>query len=352
MFRKVLCLTLLVLGLLACELQAGLVNSKWVGGERGEWGNKNNWDPSVVPDNNPFNAFAVTIDSNSIGVNGIEVYLEQDRTIDTLHCSGIIELHGPDGVTMKLTYPNGITNHGSLEVSGLTIAGNVTNLNAATLLLQDEVNIEDANLYNCSGAVLEGGVELEQGNIENAGVIVLKPGHDMWVDYKFRNTGQIRLIDGEPGSGGTFHNDGIISGFGKFCDDGQVIHNTGKIVASGGSLYIYDALITNTGILTNHVGATLHFEMPVTDVNNQGTVEINADGSIVFDCNLVNSSDPNAIISLRGGTLSAQSITQTEGARFEGFGGIVGDVIMGLVQKRLIWGNSSERVSTIAEHRE
>ena len=72
---------------------------------------------------------------------------------------------------------------------------------------------------------------------------------------------------------------------------------------------------------------------PIAGVDNEGTIEVNADGSVVFDCNLVN--EPNGIIKFLGGTLAATTITQRADASFAGFGGINGDVVIepdGLIQ--------------------
>ena len=64
----------------------------------------------------------------------------------------------------------------------------------------------------------------------------------------------------------------------------------------------------------------------IQDINNSGTIEINGGGAVVFDCNFTN--EPSGIIKLLGGTFAATNIAQKEGATFEGFGGITGDVII------------------------
>jgi hypothetical protein len=71
--------------------------------------------------------------------------------------------------------------------------------------------------------------------------------------------------------------------------------------------------------------SSLHIR-PAEDVNNLGTIEVNAGGGVAFDCNMVN--EPNAVIKLLGGTIAAKTITQSAGAIFEGFGGITGNVMI------------------------
>jgi len=330
MSTKTLTLTAIILAFLACQLQAAVINSRWVGGTESEWGNPNNWNPPIVPDNRPGQTFAVTIDSDIIGVDNVIVHIQQNRTIDRLDCNGVVELTSWPSESIWLTLVdkiNGLTNYGSLDVGGLNIIGNVKNSLGGSLQLQDRPNIK-GDLYNFSGAKLEGGVEVEEGNIHNNGLVILKPYHDMWADNEFHNSGKILIMDGEPGSGGILynHHNGIIDGFGKFCDGGQIIKNEGMIVASGGSMFFYDSNITNTGILKSEVGSGLYFKVPPIDFNNQDTIEVNANAWFVLDCNLVN--EPNAVIKLLGGTLAAETITQKAGATFQGFGGITGNVVI------------------------
>jgi len=381
MFRKVLFLTVSVLGLLACELQAGLVNSKWVGSERGEWGNKNNWDPRVVPDNNPFNTFAVTIDSNSIGLDEIEVSLKQNRTITRLSTSGVVELvraeDSDDGFWLIIEDANGfenlgaltiqddlwihgdIVNYGKLKIScqaevegnimnngymktsdGVEILGNVTNSAGATAIVLDpDVG---GTLYNAAGASLRilDNVEVHEdnegnrGDLENAGLIIVELAGDLWAEQQFHNTGQIELMGGslgrfvpEKGQQVVDNNSpGAIAGFG-IVKARQLIQNKGTICASEGPLLVESKRsVTNTGTLMNEVGAALHIRASIVDVNNQHIIEINDAGAVTFNGYLNN--EPNAIIDLRGGTLSAQRMTQMEGAKFEGFGGITGNVLI------------------------
>ncbi len=61
MFKKVLILTAVVLFFSAREVQANVIHSTWVGCEDGMWGDANNWNPAIVPDNGAGNTFVVTI---------------------------------------------------------------------------------------------------------------------------------------------------------------------------------------------------------------------------------------------------------------------------------------------------
>ncbi len=332
MFRKVLALVAVVLAFGVCDLQAAQINSTWVGGSQGEWGQASNWDPAIVPDNNPTNTFAVTIDA---GGDEVFVALQQWRTIDQLDCYGEVELQNWTSGWIKLTLvdANGLTNHGYLEIENIEINGNVTNLAGATL---DSWNMDiGANLYNQAGATIEVEGESDvEGDLQNDGTITIIHASDLWCHQQVINNGLINIYCGEFGVKGIVDNNstGVIRGFGVIYAE-QLLRNKGGIYAYGGSLAVLsEGSLLNTGVLGNTPLSSLHIK-PGEDVNNQGTIEANAGGGVAFDCNLVN--EPNGVIKLLGGTLAATTITQTADANFAGFGTITGDVVIepnGLIQ--------------------
>ena len=362
MFRRRLVLvTLIALAFWTCDLQAAQIASTWVGGSQGEWGNARqwgdpcNWDPAIVPDNNATNTFAVTID---VGGDQVQVHLQRSRTIDRLDCYGEVWMYmgvshiGGDAMPIDVTLnePNGlsnygdfrlhiyaahwsrivgnITNHGVMELRGNIgyLKGNVTNLSGAELCLMNLWVTGD--LHNVAGGV----IELERvvdvgGAVENAGSIIVIPASELVIDNTFHNTGQIEIYNGLCEAETLFHNDnaGSITGFGVLSGENS-FDNDGTIFAYGGSLVISsEGSLTNTGILGSKSMSSLHIK-PGGDVNNQGTIEVNTGGGVVFDCNLVN--ETNGAIELRGGTLAATTITQTANANFVGFGSITGNAVL------------------------
>ena len=361
MFRKVLMLTAIVLVFAACQLQAAVTNSNWVGGSQGEWGNANNWSPAIVPDNDGGNTFVVTIDSNSIGGGDVVVFLSSDYTINQLDCNGIVELGkvGFDRIELVLN-PNGLTNYGELEIwregSQMVIDGNVTNYGSmefecdingdvvnksgATLDFWDHLNIY-GNLYNEAGATLLFGDEDADiegdgegiSKIVNDGTIICQhdPGGPGEEDL-FENRGSIELFGGSCSAEETFDNNstGQIEGWGAIrawgTSGNQIIQNKGSIRASSGVLLLWSSKsIVNSGILSNEPIASLRLKA-AEDVSNQGTIEVHASGGVAFDRNLVN--EPNGVIKLLGGTLAATTITQSADANFAGFGSTTSDVII------------------------
>jgi len=326
MSKKVLILTAVILFFAACEVQAAVIYSNWVGGseEDTSWERSNNWEPAIVPDNNPTNTFAVTIDA---GGGYVRVGLTQWHTIDQLDCYGEVELQNYTSGWIKLTLvdANGLTNHGYLVIERLGINGDVTNTAGAMLELED-MDIE-GNLYNQASATIY--VENEndvEGDLQNQGTLIIPHASDLLVDRNIRNAGLIQLFDGECGADEILDNNstGVIRGFGILYVE-QLLRNKGGIYAYGGSLAIAcNGPLTNTGLLGNYPLSSLHIK-PTVDVNNNGTIQVNA-GGVAFDCNLSN--EPNATISLLGGTLAATSITQAADANFIGFGGITGDILI------------------------
>jgi len=295
------------------------------------WGNASNWKPGVVPDNNPFNTFAVTIDS--IGLDEIEVYLREDRTIDRLDCHGEVSLEPStlSRIALTLIDVNGLTNHGELSLAGYTqqieIRGNVTNSQEAMLGLGC-VEIHGTLRNLAGGAVeVEAWNDIHNGGLENDGLLVVLAASDILVDEDIQNGGIIRLYGAECGTDEVFDNQsgGIVRGFG-IIEAGHSIQNSGKMIPFGGPLMLRsDGPFVNTGTIENSPSASLHVE-PAADVNNLGTIKVNAGGGVTFGCTLTN--EPNATIELRGGALGAQKITQKAGAEFKGQGHITSDVVL------------------------
>lgn len=341
MFRKVLMLTAIVLVFSSFEIQAAVVDSNWVGGEEGLWSEANNWDPAIVPDNNGPNTFAVRIDG---GTAGVEVRLQQNRTINRLDTYGevglerrvreedlVLALEEDLDLTLRvLESNNGLTNHGFLDIEDVIISGDVLNASGA-YLEGGEVDITDGNLLNESGARIncsEHYLDVHNGSIYSYGSIVSGPAGGPWAEYELQNFDVIEIYGGLCSSDQALTNEstGVIKGFGTLFSE-EMIQNKGKIHAYGGSLAVgIEGALINTGILANMPPSLLHIK-PAEDLNNQGTIQVFPGGGIGIDCNLVN--EPSAVIELLGGTLAAPNITQKAGATFEGFGTIaVADEIL------------------------
>jgi len=336
----------IVLVFSACELQAAVIHSTWVGGEEGEWARASNWDPAIVPDNSDWRKFAVTIDSTTTGEDGVVLGLQQSRVLNQLDCYGEVEFENwatgssipTFAETIVLTFDgtNDLTNHGDLMIDNIEIRGDVNNTTKAWLWLRNACT-NGGNLYNQAEAMIKIVEEVYVdeshdygGSVENAGVITVVPSGFLRTDGTLHNTGQINIYGGDCGADEIFDNNstGTIKGFGALYGWGgaDFFRNKGKIYAYGGSLAVVSGgPFLNSGILANYPLSSLHIR-PAEDVNNLGTIEVNAGGGVAFDCNMVN--EPNAVVKLLGGTIAAKTIAQSAGAIFEGFGGITGNVVI------------------------
>jgi hypothetical protein len=317
MLRKQLALIAIVCTFWACNLQAEQIHSTWVGGEKGVWEAPDNWSPWGEPN-----------EADSVCVSSATVYVSENHEIGSLTIEGKVELEKGEWWHPTLTILNGLTNHGDLAIR-IDIRSNVTNIAGAKLELGEHINIF-GNLYNEVGGIIT--VDLtdidveEGGEVYNDGLIRSYTVGGIGETPYFHNNGEIQLFIGGGCNGAIFDNNStaVIRGSGGVT--GQQLHNKGIICASMGPLLLYfEGSLMNTGTLKNDVGATLHIPK-ASDVSNQGTIEANANGSIVLDCNLIN--EPNATIKLLGGTLAATSITQLADATLQGFGGITGNVVI------------------------
>ena len=291
MLRKLFMLTTIVFVFSAHAVEADVIHSTWVGGEEGDWGQASNWSPNTVPDNSSSRTYAVTIDAGS---GEVSVGLQQQRTIDRLDCYGEVGLTSWSGWrNLTLIDVNGLTNYGELEIyQQVDIQGNVTNTAGAELYLEE--SYITGNLHNLAGGVIKFEMlnDLEEGDLQNEGTINIMHASDLLCEQQVSNYGTINLYSGELdvdyGIGILDNNStGVIKGFGVLHTR-SLLQNEGQIIAFGGSLTILsEDSIANTGTLANKAVSSLHIK-PVVDVNNLGTIEVNAGGGVAFDCNMVN----------------------------------------------------------------
>jgi hypothetical protein len=170
------------------------------------------------------------------------------------------------------------------------------------------------------------------GSIQNSGTVYLLD--TLWAQHDLQNSGLIEVLGDKCSGSQSLKNGatGVIKGYGLIVSEGGCIDNQGLVWSLGGSLLLYSVDdpkkvgISNTGTLKSNPGTSITVRVPVPNVSNQGDIEINADGGVVFDCNLTN--EPNAVIKLLGGTLAAKTVTQRVGATLDGFGGITGNMVI------------------------
>jgi hypothetical protein len=301
-------------------------------------------------------SYVVTINKPPLNIDEVTVGLYGTTIIDRLDCYGKVNLENWSDYYVWLTIPqsnppyppepNCLANHGDLNIDDrINITADVRNLPGATLvfgkhIMGEHINIF-GNLYNEAGATIlcdAGELLIRDGSLVNAGMVMITPHSGLSVYKRLYNSGGIEIYGGECSADDILDNDsvGTIEGFGVVYA-GPPLINKGRIYASGGSLAVAtEGQVSNLGVIGNSPGASLNIkiiDIPgnetnylLADANNLGKIEVNAGGSVVFDCNLVN--DPNALINLLGGTVAAEKITQKPGATLQGFGGITTDVLI------------------------
>lgn len=326
----------------------------WVGGSSNFWSDSENWSPNDVPGN--------TVAGVTINISDFTIALTDSNTIDSLNCSGDFILSGAGWGELIIVGGGGLTNNGKLGINRVDITGNINNLLGARCDFDDmeitgNLNNNSGAEYNLANMTINGSIDNDVNavlfaeglidfsrkfvpggaNIDNAGMIFFWEANvDMSGEGTINNTGQINLHNAGYKSTSIINQiTGVIRGFGNIGTDNGVdlFQNDGLISASGGTLYLFteNNALVNNGTLRSEPSCFLHvkpmFSEPnQTNVNNNGTIEVQPGGGITFYSNLIN--DPSGKIDLFGGTLAAVNITQKPSATFRGLGNIAGNVII------------------------
>jgi hypothetical protein len=198
----------------------------------------------------------------------------------------------------------------------------------STVTAHDEIY---GDLYVGPGQQLPNETDVFGGSVFNYGQGALAFEPALWAQQRVENYGSVDMyIAGFSGEAG-FKNgvSGKIRGCGYVGSARGPMDNAGAITSFGGALIVVSGTssVSNSGVLTASPGTTLTVLAPATpEMKNRGAIEASLNGTVVFDCNLVN--DSGAVVRLNGGTLAAKRITQTRGATLQGFGGISGNLVI------------------------
>jgi len=328
MFRKVLFLAGAVSVLMGWNAKAAVINSTWIGGDKGSWGYSGNWNPNIVPDNSASDTFNVSISNARIWLSEYH-----DPNISSLSIDGDVELWSRFVRVFRIEHSSLSIGAGdSLQLSDIHVESNgaVSNygfidFQHRSLIKEDLVNYGNINISSIS----EAGIE---GELTNNGTVSIAHSSHFNANEGIQNYALFGIYGGLGVTDEVMNNNpaGTLQGFGLFYAD-QAITNEGQITAWGGSLTVATGgTFTNTGLIQSTELSPLLISPYMSgtpgDFNNLGTIEIQTGGGVAFECNLVN--DANGVIELLGGTLAATTITQSQGGTFQGFGSIAGEVIV------------------------
>jgi hypothetical protein len=316
----------IVLGsLLVGVLPAETIHSKWTGKDLDRWYDASHWSPWGIPNNSGGIGYVVTISTESptnIDFGPYPPYVGPDQSnpgpgpqgtiLDQLTCKGNVQLW-IGGQTLTLLDPNGLVNQGQLTIDGdgvkHHVKGNVINQENAFLQVEHMTEIR-GRVSNYGQLLVIPQAQLDADALTNSGTaLMIHAVGSIEGDLVNTKTGTLRA-SGVLYTGGTLTNAGTLEAWGPLM-----------VAASAG--------LVNQGVLKNSPMASLRMSYLMgepKDVNNLGTIEVNAGGGIALEAPLVNKS--GGAIVLRDGTLAASTIMQSAGASLQGFGTITGNLTL------------------------
>ena len=317
--------------------------ANWTGGQ-GVWDDASNWDTEVYPDNfMTGDEWTCIIDG---GASWVDVGLQNSQTVSYVQTYSTADggVHIVNWASWASLAFVTLTNHGTLELHGMEVSGNIVNNGSAEMemeYLRVTGNVDnfgdmqcfdvdmDGDFTNRAGAQVEVEhmLEVEDGTFTNDGTAVLTPFGSLDAFESLINNNLVLLYGGECSSGGTFVNNGRAQG-GGFLHSGTQINNAGVILSENADLTVHTGgtavfgTVINAGSLGNSPGTSLH--VMAASVDHTGVIEVNSQGAVTFTCDLTNPA--GAEISLSGGALSAPNVTNQAGASFSGFGQVAGNL--------------------------
>ncbi len=330
MHHKIITLIITALLLSLNQASAAHYDVSWDGGGNGHsWGDKDNWNPDIVPRNSASNTFDVSISNSHVVLD--DYY---DVNVSSLSIDGDVDLWSRFVQVFFIEHSSlSIGANDRIELNDLHVVPNGAVLNYGridfqhrSMIKEDIVNYGHINI----SAISEAGIE---GELTNHGTVEISPISHFNANEGIQNHAQFGIHGGLGATDDAMNNNptGILKGFGVFYAEQQIV-NAGQIVAWGGSLTVATGgALTNTGLIQSTELSPLlispYMSSTPGDFHNSGTIDIRTGGGAAFDCNLIN--DPGATIRFDGGTLAADNIQQMVDANLVGFGQISGNLLIG-----------------------
>ncbi|MCV2368389.1 PEP-CTERM sorting domain-containing protein [Roseateles oligotrophus] len=224
---------------------------------------------------------------------------------------------------------------GSFVVAGSTQLGGAasgTYTLSGGLLNTVSLNINANGKLVFDGGSMTGGVINQNGKLwvsKDGGTsanIKLGSSSITQIDATFTNSGTLTVTrslvaDHSVIGSGTLYNHGVgtITGQGSILAN---VNNAGTLQSKGGDLTLAGASFVNSGKLRNGVGSNVYVN--AGSVSNNGNIDVNSAGAVVFDANLGNQS--GKVVTLLGGTLATPKLSNFAGGTVTGFGTLSGDL--------------------------
>jgi hypothetical protein len=310
-----------------CPVWSAQTESSW-NSDEGSWNEPSNWSPQVVPNNSGIDTYAVIIDRP--GEVLIELGEDAQYMIDSLDTYGEVILEpalNPYTIaTLVVLEPNGLTNHGMLEMMRTLMMADVVNTDGGDLQLSD-VLIE-GNVQNDPGC----GIEIEdsvgiEGQLKSAGEVSLFGSGLLQVENGLVNSGWMQLNGGSVEiEGGLDINGGTIAGTGLVhLDEPGDYQNSGWLFAQNGPLQInVNGAIINHATIQSSVGADVHLRTSATSTNH-GSIKV-IGGNVSCSSEMVNAFGGQ--IHVMGGSLQTPTLRQKPDGEFHCYGDVFGAVVV------------------------
>jgi len=346
MFKKILIVFVVIAG--SCfgtfcgNASADAGDIFWNGNISCSWSDYGNWWVEMYPDppgdccvpNNLSNVILNNAETVCLDTSGTTIINSLTNSGDSVlwietgwnpclkmvnfHNQGELDIAGHRDSRMEIT--SSVVNDAGarLQISyDLSFDGNITFSNAGELNVRKAVkfHFSDGTFINTGMIQVDTASELEVGNLQNYSTVNIHGGE--------LNAQSDLINEGAPSV-----NMGSITGWGVVYGKSSFQNQAGSsITASIGTLrLVTEGTISNNGIIKNLPMSSLDIVdlSPPTDVMNSGTIEVNTGGGVAVHSNLYNSNS----IQLLGGALSANTITESSGAIFSGFGNITANIVI------------------------
>jgi len=331
---------------------ASAVDIFWEGDYGCSWSDYRNWRVTIYP-SPPGDCCVPDSDSDVILNNAESVCLDTSETaiIHSLKNSGESRLFIQTGRNPCLKMVD-FLNQGELKINGweehfIEITGSFVNDTDAVLNISTNLSFQgSANLLNAGEFCVDSfcNVEMHDGEITNSGKLeidgkldnvsitnsgVVQVNENGVIDaLNLLNNATIQVYGGSLNSDDELINSDSITGWGVvFAESSFQNQMGGAIIASYGALrLVTTGTFSNNGIIKNLPLSSLDILdlSAATEVVNSGTIEVNTGGGVAVHTNLRNSET----IHLFGGALSANTIIESPGATFSGFGNITADIVI------------------------
>ena len=323
--RTQICVILLIA---ASANSMGATHYLWDGPENGLWSQPLNWSPAGIPGTDAED----TVQFNAAPDTTVTAIADVSCTVQSILTSGHVVIRGTLDSTGRPenTLESSLSNSGFLEVSNMTLRGEIANQSGASMKLREiRGSVELAN---------EGELRWYFINILDAGSSLTNSGMMHVIDPaaliiygSMLNAGTVSIGFSTLAfeTGATLDNEGVIYGAGTLLMLESELVNRGTINSMFGDLLIASTgNTTNEGYIYNQPGTFLFMTSRArTSFINTGHIRVFSGGGVnIFPSTLIN--EAGGLIRLAGGFLQVWDARIKSFSTLEGRGELIGSLFI------------------------